>query len=165
MILTFCGTQNIKQNEEDTGIANVDGFSDHDYSELKRFSRNDELETIFQNENQNRIFDFDDLGGRLGRGRYQKRSLKRGKRNFHSENDVSDMKPKRESFHNEIEKFLKENQKPKKSEKHLWTAILVKNNNVSALKFVEFASVLMKYGYDVTKGELISFGKCEAVRK
>lgn len=50
------------------------------------------------------------------------------------------------------------------AEYHLWTAVLVKHNDVSALKFVEYAAVLMKYGYDVTKGELVSFGKCPITR-
>lgn len=49
-------------------------------------------------------------------------------------------------------------------ETHMWTAILVKHNNVSALKFVEYAAVLMKHGYDVTQGELVSFGKCPIVQ-
>lgn len=50
------------------------------------------------------------------------------------------------------------------AEYHLWTAVLVKDNDISALKFVEYAAVLMKYGYDVTKGELVSFGKCPITR-
>lgn len=49
-------------------------------------------------------------------------------------------------------------------EMHVWTAVLVKHNDISALKFVEYAAVLMKHGYDVTQGELVSFGKCPVAK-
>lgn len=158
MIVTFCATQNLK-HDEDSGTNNLDMFNDYDEAQLQRFSRNDQPDAVFRDENQNRIFDLDDLGGRIGRGRYHKRSLKRRRRNLETES-----KPQADAFHGEIQKFLEEKKGPKR-EKHLWTAILVKNNNVSALKFVEYASFLMKYGYDVTKGELVSFGKCDVIHK
>lgn len=140
MIITFCARQN-NENDEGSSIADLSAFND--------------------NEENEKILGLDGLESQIGRGRYRKRSLRRKRSHTH---ERTKSKPQLDAFHGEIQNFLEENKKPK-PEKHIWTAVLVKNNNVSALKFVEYASFLMKYGYDVTKGELVSFGKCDVIHK
>lgn len=151
MILTFCGTQVLKPDEEETGIANVEP------ADSKRIERDDRLGMIFGNEESNRVHDEFDLGGydRPVLDPRRRRLARRNERDL--DNEIPDLDF--EKYDESLRKYLDASRRPK-SEKHLWTAILVKNNNVSALKFVKYASLLMKHGYDVTKGQLISFGKC-----
>lgn len=123
------------------------------------------LEEIFRAHSQGEAFkDLDDFNLKLDKqilARRPSRRLKRRipKRFARSSEDNS----REEGSYERMAKYLRQSSKEPK--KHLWTVVLVKNNNVSALKYVENASLLMKYGFDIMEGQLISFGSCSNNKK